>query len=40
MKKEDKIITFTKYVVLQFYHITCLTGFYGHISLARGNSKH
>ena len=35
MKKEDKIITFTKYIMLQFYHITCFTCFYYcHISLA------
>ena len=31
MKKEDKIITFTKYTVLQFDHVTCFTHFYGHI---------
>ena len=34
MKKEDKNMTFTKYIVLQFYHITCFTRFYGNISLA------
>ena len=33
MNKEDKIITFTKYIVLQFCHITCVTHFYGLISL-------
>ena len=33
MKKEDKIMTFTKYIVSQFYHITCFTCFYGHVSL-------
>ena len=34
MKKEDKIITYTKYIALQFYHIACFTRFYGHVSLA------
>ena len=32
-EKEDKIITFTKFIVLQFYHIFCFSRFYSDISL-------